>query len=111
MKHVSILIPNGQYSIVNIAGTLQIMEAANEMALQQSGKKLFEIELVAAKNPARDQQSLYLVNPSKTIDEVRKTDLIIVPAVQETHSIPLGLKCSFSLGKCFVNSDCVFTYR
>lgn len=81
MKHVSILIPIGQYSIVNIAGTLQIMEAANEMALQQSGKNIFEIELVAAQNPARDQNGLYLINASKTINEIRKTDLIIVPAV------------------------------
>jgi transcriptional regulator GlxA family with amidase domain len=81
MKHVSILVPNGQYSIVNIAGTLQIMEAANEMNLQQSGRQLFEIELVATRKPARDPKGLYSINPSSTLFEVKKTDLIIVPAV------------------------------
>lgn len=81
MKHVSILVPNGQYSIVNVIGTLQILEAANEMSWQRHKTKIFEVELVASKSPARDLIGLYSVNPSKTIDQVKKTDLIIVPAV------------------------------
>jgi transcriptional regulator GlxA family with amidase domain len=81
MKRISILVPNGQFSIVNIAGTLQILEAANEMAMREYGKQLFQVELVAAKKPARDLKGLFLVYPTKTINDVKKTDLIIVPAV------------------------------
>ena len=81
MKHLSIVIPNGQYSIVNIAGALQIIEAANDMSQQASGKKLFEVDLVACHNPAKDVKGLFSINASKTISEVKKTNLIIVPAV------------------------------
>jgi transcriptional regulator GlxA family with amidase domain len=81
MKHISILVPNGQYSIVNIAGTLQILEAANEMAMREYGKQLFNVELIAAQNPAKDLKGLYLIYPTKTLSEIQKTDLIIVPAV------------------------------
>jgi transcriptional regulator GlxA family with amidase domain len=81
MKHVSILIPNGQFSIVNVAGALQLLEGANEMSLRRGGRKLFTLELVASENPARDIKGLYVVYPTKTLREIRKTDLIIVPPV------------------------------
>ena len=83
MRHISILIPNGQYSIVNIAGTLQILETANEMNCQQTGKNLFKIDLVASGNPARDLKHIYTINPTKTLNEITQTDLIIVPAVHD----------------------------
>lgn len=85
MKHISILIPNGKYSIVNIAGTFQILSWANEMYLQQVGKQLFEIELVGLDKPSSDGSGLYNVMPMKTISQVQKSDLIIVPAVHEEH--------------------------
>ncbi len=90
MKHLSILIPNGQYSIVNIAGALQIIEAANDMSQQVAGKKLFEVDLVASQTPAKDGKGLFSINASKTIREVSKTDLIIVPAVHSGVERVLG---------------------
>lgn len=81
MKHVSILIPKGQYSIVNIAGAFQILNWANDMYAMQTRKHLFQVEFVGHKTPAEDAHGFYTVTPAKTIDEVKKTDLIIVPAV------------------------------
>lgn len=81
MKHVSILVPKGQYSIVNIAGSFQILNWANDMFLQQSRNRLFEIEFVGHAIPANDREGFYTVTPPKTIDQVAKTDLIIIPAV------------------------------
>ncbi len=86
MKHVSILIPKGQYSIVNIAGTFQILSWANDMYLQQARKRLFEIEFVGLSQPSHDTHGFYSVMPSKTLEQVKKTDLIIVPAVHEDHT-------------------------
>ena len=94
MKHVSILIPNGQFSIVNIAGTLQILETANEMYFQQMGENLFKLELVAANNPARDLKHLYLIHPTKTLNEISETDLIIVPAVHDDMEKVLTMNTS-----------------
>ncbi|QHT69955.1 helix-turn-helix domain-containing protein [Rhodocytophaga rosea] len=81
MKHVSILIPKGHYSIVNIAGAFQILEAANDLYFQKKGLKLFEIELVSNEDPAREYKGLYTINPTRKLQEVTQSDLIIVPAV------------------------------
>jgi transcriptional regulator GlxA family with amidase domain len=81
MKQVSILIPKGQFSIVNIAGSLQIMEAANDLYFQKKGVHLFQTELVSNEDPATHFKGLYTINPTRTLQEVTQTDLIIVPAV------------------------------
>ena len=81
MKHVSILIPKGQYSIVNIGGSFQIMNWANDVFFQQTRTRLFEIEFVGHAKPANDKDGFYTVTPPKTITDIEKTDLIIIPAV------------------------------
>lgn len=81
MRHISILIPNGQYSIVNIAGAHQILNWANDVYRQQTQQPLFQIEFVAQAKPAQDKQGYYTVSPSKTLAEIDHTDLIIIPAV------------------------------
>lgn len=88
-KHVSILVPQGQYSIVNIAGSFQILSWADDMFFQQTRKRLFNIEFVGIAKPAKDTSGYYTVSPSKTIWEIEKTDLIIVPAVHEEHQVAL----------------------
>ena len=81
MKHVSILIPNGPYSIVNIGASSQILNWANEAFLQQTRRPLFQVELVGHTHKAQDASGLYTVAPTKTLMEVERTDLIIIPAV------------------------------
>ncbi len=85
MKHISIVVPRGQYSIVNIAGSFQILSWANDVFFQQTRDRLFEIEFVGHASPAQDSDGYYTVTPPKTIDQVNKTDLIIIPAVHHDH--------------------------
>ena len=86
MKHISILVPKGQYSIVNIAGAHQILNWANEWFIQQTRKPLFKIDFVGYAKPAKDELGIYSVTAPKSIEEIPKTDLIIVPAVHSPHS-------------------------
>ena len=81
MKRVSILIPNGQFSIVNIGGAFQILNWANEAFFQHTRKPLFQVELIGHSQLSNDVGGFYSVRPSRTIEEVKKTDLIIIPAV------------------------------
>ncbi len=81
MIHISILVPKGQYSIVNIAGSFQILNWANDIFFQQTRKHLFRVELVGHARPAKDAEGLYVVTPPRTISQVKQTDLIIIPAV------------------------------
>ena len=94
MKHISILVPKGQYNIVNIGGSFQIFNWANDAIVQQAGKPLFQVELVGLERPSNDSNGWYSVMPTRTIDQIKKTDLIIIPAVHEeiTRAIELNQK-------------------
>lgn len=81
MKHVSILVPNGHISVVNIAGTHQMLSWVNEF-LQQSGKEaLFDIQLVGIEEHPDSGGGLFPVPPETIIDKIERTDLIILPAI------------------------------
>jgi len=81
MKHVSILVPIGNVSVVNIAGTHQMLSWVNEF-LQQSGKEpLFTIQLVGLEEQPNSGGGLFPVAPETVIDKINKTDLIILPAI------------------------------
>lgn len=84
MKHISILIPKGQYSIVNIAGTHQMLLAADEMYRAQTGEELFRVEMVSDREPAFDSVGLYSIRSVRNMNEITQTDLIIIPAVHNT---------------------------
>ena len=80
MKHISILVP--ETAIVEaIADPRYIFSAANQF-LEASGKQpLFKIEMVAAKREVQLDNNLFSVHVDKTLDEVKKTDLVLIPAI------------------------------
>lgn len=81
MKHISILVPKGHVSVVNIAGTHQMLSWVNEF-LEQSGKDpLFDIQLVGIDRQPDRGSGLFPVTPEVLIDQVERTDLIILPAI------------------------------
>ncbi|MGH2576107.1 MAG: GlxA family transcriptional regulator [Ignavibacteria bacterium] len=81
MKHVSILIPKGHFSLVNVEGSYQILAWVNE-CLQRLGRKpMFELHLVGVSKSITQTVGLYTINPDMLINEVEKTDLVILPAV------------------------------
>lgn len=86
-KHISILIPRGHTSLVNIVGTHQIFNQVNGF-LQGRGKEtLFEVELVGLATPTEQSNGLFSVKPEKMITEVTKTDLIIIPAIHDEPDV------------------------
>lgn len=88
-KHVSILIPKGHSSLVNIVGTHQILNQVNTF-LQERGKPaLFEVELVGIANPTDQTNGLFTVHPEKFISDIFKTDLVIIPAIHDDPEMAL----------------------
>ncbi len=81
MKHVSILIPNGHYSLVNIEGTHHIFSWVNEFLQSTNREPLFNLHLVGVSRSMTQTNGLFTINPDLLIDEVIKTDLIIIPAI------------------------------
>lgn len=81
MKHVSILIPRGHTSMVNISGSHQMLNWVNEFFIQSGRKPLFTIQLVGLEKLTEQSHGLFIVKPEILIDQVNKTDLIIIPAI------------------------------
>lgn len=81
MKHVSILVPEGHFSLVNIEGSHQMLSWVNTY-LQGSGRKpLFDIHLVGLSKSMTQTTGLFTINPDTLLGDVKKTDLIILPAI------------------------------
>lgn len=81
MKHVSILIPQGHTSLVNIEGTHQILSEVNILRTGMGKAPLFDIQLVGLLKHATQRNGLYTIKPDCLISDVTKTDLIIIPAI------------------------------
>jgi transcriptional regulator GlxA family with amidase domain len=81
MKHISILIPKGHTSLVNIAGTHQIFNQINGIVGSQGGKLVFNVQLVGLARETKQDSGLFTVNPEVLIDQVENTDIIIIPAI------------------------------
>jgi transcriptional regulator GlxA family with amidase domain len=81
MKHVSILIPRGQASLVNIEGTLQILTEVNTLRVERGNTPLFKIQLVGLSKETNQPSGLFTIKPDVLVRDVKKTDLIIIPAL------------------------------
>lgn len=81
MKHVSILIPKGHTSLVNIAGTHQIFSQVNGIVQEMGNDPVFDVKLVGLAKETKQDTGLFTVIPEMLLDEVDKTDLIIIPAI------------------------------
>lgn len=81
MKHISLLIPEGDSSLSNLEATYKMFSMTNK-SLEQIGKQpLFNIQLVGINLKARLSNGIFSVTPDITIAEVQQTDLIIIPAI------------------------------
>ena len=83
MKHVSILIPRGHTSVVNIGGTHQIFSMVNETLKQMGKEPVFDLHLVGLEKEVRQTPGIFSIEPDCLMQEVEKTDLIIIPAIHD----------------------------
>ncbi|MCX6149623.1 MAG: DJ-1/PfpI family protein [Ignavibacteriales bacterium] len=95
MKHVSILIPIGHTSLVNIEGTHQILSEVNGLFTQMGKPPLFTVQLVGLTKETTQTNGLFTVNPDALIEDVTKTDLIIIPAIHGDRQKALELNKKF----------------
>src|SRR5436189_4911043 len=81
MKHISILVPLGHSSLPNIDGTHQIFSEVNGLLVSMGREPLFDIKLVGLERETAQRNGQYIISPDFIINEVKKTDLIIIPAM------------------------------
>jgi len=95
MKHVSILVPLGHTSLPNIDGTHQILNEVNKFLEQMGREPLFDVKLVGLKKEIPQRSGLFTVKPDLLIDDVKHTDLVIIPAIHENFEKALEENAPF----------------
>lgn len=80
MKHVSILVPETAV-IEAIADPRYMFTAVNQFLQAAGNAPLFKVELVAMKKEMKLEKSIFSVHADQLIDDVKKTDLIFIPAI------------------------------
>src|SRR6188472_4277220 len=81
MKHVSILVPLGHTSLTNIEGTHQILSEVNSFRTAMGKDPLFKVQLVGLAPETSQRNGLFTVAPDVLTGDVKKTDLVIIPAI------------------------------
>jgi transcriptional regulator GlxA family with amidase domain len=80
MKTVSILVPESSV-MQAIADPQYLFEAVNQFLTVAGKKPLFTVQLVGARKDVKLNGGTYSVRTDKTLKEVKKTDLVFVPAL------------------------------
>jgi len=89
MKHVSILVPQGNCILSSIIGPYKVLSGANDYLVKMGKNPCFDIHLVGLADETKLYDGLFSVHPDKMIADVKKTELIIIPAV-EPHSLAMN---------------------
>ena len=89
MKHISILIPKGAI-LGSLEGSRQLFSQVNEFLKTKGAPPLFKVELVGLTKETPLSGGSFTAHSHLLIDEVEKTDLIIIPALD--GDIPTALE-------------------
>lgn len=91
MKQLTILVPDAQTgpnTISCIVGTWHIFGSANDYWQQNGNRPLFSIALAGVSEHSDFVNGLMTVMPQVNIASIRKTDLIIIPAIRGDFKKP-----------------------
>lgn len=94
MKHISILVPNEAVPAA-IVDPRYMFTAINQFMRQADREPVFEVELVGLTKQVTLINGVFSVNVDKSLSEVRKTDLVIVPALSGDMKSALETNAGF----------------
>ena len=85
MKHLTIIVPDGQNNLSSIVGAYKIFTRANEYWKQTGRKELFTIQLAGISKEVDFYDGLFTVHPHTNISDITKTNLIIIPSLNHNY--------------------------
>jgi transcriptional regulator GlxA family with amidase domain len=80
MKHISILVPN-EAVLASVDDPRYMFTAANEFLEAAGRPPLFKVQLVGLTKEVKLHKGTFTVHPDLLLQDVKKTDLIFVPAL------------------------------
>lgn len=81
MKHISILVPEGQNNVSSIVGPYKFFLKANDYWQRLGHQPVFRVQVVGLSRTVELYDGLFTIKPHATIAEITHTDLIIIPAL------------------------------
>ena len=94
MKRISILALN-EAKLNSIEEPHQAFNETNNILVSEGKSPMFEVHIVGLTKEIRLRSGLYTIMPELVIDEVKKTDLIIIPALHGSIKNALKLNEKF----------------
>lgn len=85
MKHITIIVPEGQNNLSSIVGAYKIFTRANSYWKETGRKELYKIELAGISKKVEFYNGLFTVNPHTDISAITKTNLIIIPSLNHNY--------------------------
>ena len=90
MKHLTILVPDGQNNLSSIIGSYKVLNRANAYHRERGKKDVFKIELAGISRTVQFHDGLVSLTPHKNLSSIRKTDLIVIPAISKNFTATLS---------------------
>jgi transcriptional regulator GlxA family with amidase domain len=84
MKHVTIVVPNGDVNLASIAGSYQILSRANEYWKKLGNRSVMEIRIAGFISELKLDAGFFSIYPVH-IEEIKKTDLLIIPSCNHDY--------------------------
>jgi transcriptional regulator GlxA family with amidase domain len=85
MKHLTIVVPDGENNLSSIVGAYKIFTRANEYWKKSGRKELFTIQLAGISKTVEFYEGLFTVKPHTNISAITKTNLIIIPSLNHNY--------------------------
>src|SRR5450432_3388757 len=85
MKHLTIIVPDGQNNLSSIVGAYKIFTRANEYWKGLGRRELFTIQLAGISKEVEFYEGLFTVKPHTNISAITKTDIIIIPSLNHNY--------------------------
>lgn len=89
MKHLTIVIPEGENNLSSITGAYEIFSKANAYWKGQGKPEVFQIRLAGISEKVEFNGGLFTVNPHTTISAISKTNLILIPSLNHNYQLAL----------------------
>jgi len=85
MKHLTIIVHEGQNNLSSIVGTHEIFVEANKYWKKLHGQPLFKIELAGITKKVVFEAGLFTVKTETHISAINKTHLIVIPSLNHKY--------------------------
>jgi transcriptional regulator GlxA family with amidase domain len=85
MKHLTIIVPNGENNLSSIVGAYKIFSRANAWWKESGRREVFDIELAGISEVVDFYGGLFTVKPHTHVSAITKTHLIIIPSLNHNY--------------------------